>query len=74
MAKRTMSQKLRDEASKAESSRALALRAGIDPASLRRFINAERSLRLDMADRLADALGFELRKVRKANVNTKGKG
>ena len=55
-----ISEKLRAAAAEAESSRALALAAGIDPASLRRFVNGERSLRLDKADRLAEALGFEL--------------
>lgn len=61
----TISEKLRRAAGQAKSSRALALAAGIDPASLRRFVKGERSLRLDKADRLAEALGFDLVQRRK---------
>jgi plasmid maintenance system antidote protein VapI len=35
--------------------------AGIERASLSRFVRGQRTLRLDMADRLAAYLGFELR-------------
>jgi transcriptional regulator with XRE-family HTH domain len=35
--------------------------AGVDRASLSRFVRGERSLRLDIADRLAEFLGLELR-------------
>jgi hypothetical protein len=34
---------------------------GVARASIRRFVNGERTLRLDMADRLATYFGLELR-------------
>jgi|GEM_PF-789792 len=39
---------------------ALAVSAGIDQASLRRFLSRERSLSLDSADRLCVVLGLKL--------------
>jgi plasmid maintenance system antidote protein VapI len=38
---------------------------GVARASIRRFVNGERTLRLDMADRLAVYFGLELRVKRK---------
>jgi plasmid maintenance system antidote protein VapI len=38
---------------------------GVTRASIRRFVNGERTLRLDMADRLAAYFGLELRAKRK---------
>jgi len=38
---------------------------GVTRASIRRFVNGERTLRLDMADRLAAYFGLELRPKRK---------
>jgi len=38
---------------------------GVTRASIRRFVNGERTLRLDMADRLAGFFGLELRPKRK---------
>jgi hypothetical protein len=38
---------------------------GVTRASIRRFVNGERTLRLDMADRLAAYFGLELRPLRK---------
>jgi plasmid maintenance system antidote protein VapI len=38
---------------------------GVARASIRRFVNGERTLRLDMADRLAAFFGLELRAKRK---------
>jgi plasmid maintenance system antidote protein VapI len=43
----------------------IAERAGVERASLSRFVRGERSLRLDMADRLAAYFGLELKKSRK---------
>ena len=42
------------------SANQLGLRAGIDRASITRFLNDERGLSQDAIDRLADALGFKL--------------
>jgi plasmid maintenance system antidote protein VapI len=44
---------------------ALAEAAGVHRGSVSRFVRGERSLRLDMADRLAAYLGLELRKKRR---------
>jgi transcriptional regulator with XRE-family HTH domain len=39
-------------------------KTGVERASLSRFVRGERSLRLDMVDKLAAYFGLELRKVR----------
>ena len=44
-----------------ESRYALSKRTGIDQSTLTRFMSAERGLRLDVVDVLAEALGLELR-------------
>jgi plasmid maintenance system antidote protein VapI len=44
---------------------ALQRETGVARASIRRFVNGERSLRLDVADLLADYFGLELRARRK---------
>jgi plasmid maintenance system antidote protein VapI len=44
---------------------ALAEAARVERGSVSRFVRGERSLRLDMADRLAEYLGLELRPKRK---------
>ena len=41
---------------------------GVERASLSRFVRAERSLRLDMADRLANFFGLQLQPVRKGRA------
>jgi hypothetical protein len=38
---------------------------GVDRASIRRFVRGEQSLRLDLADQLADYLGLKLVRQRK---------
>jgi len=48
-----------------EPIRAVARATGLDHASLLRFLRGERSLRLDLADRLAAHLGIESRRVRR---------
>ena len=40
---------------------ALEKETGVQRASIRRFVNGERTLRLDVADKLADFFGLELR-------------
>ncbi len=44
---------------------ALERETGVQRASIMRFVRGEQSLRLDMADRLADFFGLELRPNRK---------
>jgi hypothetical protein len=44
-----------------ESRYALSKRTGIDQSTLTRFMSAERGLRLDVVDVLAEALSLELR-------------
>jgi plasmid maintenance system antidote protein VapI len=64
---KTMSELLREAIGNAESIRAVAKATGLNHASLVRFVNGERSLRLDMADKLAMYFGFVLtKKTRKA--------
>ncbi len=46
-----------------ESIRAVARATGLDHASLVRFVNNKRSLRLDLADRLAEHFGIECRRI-----------
>lgn len=43
----------------------LAKLAGLDRTSLGRFMRGERSLRLDLAARLAECLGLELRPIKR---------
>ena len=60
---RTMSDVLRQQIrTGTESVYAIAMSTGLEPASLRRFAAGKRSLRLDMADKLAAHFGFELTK------------
>ncbi len=54
-----MTDLLREEIGKAESIRAVAKSTGLNHASLIRFVNGERSLRLDLADKLAKHFGIE---------------
>jgi ribosome-binding protein aMBF1 (putative translation factor) len=44
------------------SYKALSRETGVARASIQRFVDGRQSLRLDMAEKLADYLGFELRK------------
>ena len=44
---------------------ALEKATGVQRASIRRFVNGERTLRLDVADKLAAYFGLELRATRK---------
>ena len=45
------------------SVRSIALAAGISQPQLSRFVNGERDLLLDAADKVAKSLGLELRKI-----------
>ncbi len=56
---KTMSELLREALRGAESLRAVSRAAGVQQASLSRFLSGETSIRLDMADRLAAHLGIE---------------
>jgi len=60
-----MTELLREALSEAESIRAVAKATGLRHSSLLRFVNGEQSLRLDLADRLADYFGIESRRVRR---------
>ena len=62
MSSRPLSEQLREAASKAESIRALARAASMDHSALLRFIHGKQDIGVSTADRLADALGFELRR------------
>jgi transcriptional regulator with XRE-family HTH domain len=58
---KTMSEVLRIAILSADRSRyALAQESGVSQAQLSRFVSGERSLRLDSADRIAEALGLRL--------------
>ena len=57
-----MTELLRQALSEVESIRAVAKATGLDNASLSRFVNGERSLRLDLADRLAEYFEIECRR------------
>ena len=46
-----------------KSVRSVALNAGISQPQLSRFVNGERDLLLDAADKVATSLGLELRKI-----------
>ena len=46
-----------------KSVRSVALNAGISQPQLSRFVNGERDLLLDAADKVAKSLGLELRKI-----------
>lgn len=58
---------LREALAEAESIRGVAKATGLDHASLLRFLSGERSLRLDLADKLAAHFGIE-------STRTTGKG
>lgn len=55
----TMTKLLREALADAESLRAIETTTGIHRASLRRFRDGQTSLRLDIADRLAEHFGIE---------------
>jgi transcriptional regulator with XRE-family HTH domain len=55
-----ISEQLRAEIRSAGSIRSLAIRSGIDRASLLRYRRGEQSPSIDKAERLAEALGFTL--------------
>ena len=62
----TMSQALRAEIIRSKKTRyAIAVGAGIDNAVLRRFINGERDITLQTADKLSSFLGLGLVRRRK---------
>jgi len=50
----------------------IADRTGVERASLSRFVRGERSLRLDMADRLATYFELELKPTRNARQRHRG--
>lgn len=60
--RQTITEHLRQAASEAESLRALGREAGIDYAALYRFVHGQSDMRLSNADRLADALGIEVKR------------
>ena len=57
-----MTDLLRKELAEAESLRAVERATGVKRQSMMKFIRSEQSLRLDMADRLAEHFGIESRK------------
>jgi len=69
MAKRanklTMSELLRQELRDADSLYGVAKATGVHKASLIRFLRGETSLRLDIADALAEYFGLELKPTRR---------
>lgn len=67
-ASQTMTELLRKALKDAESVRAVARATGLDHASLLRFQSGQSSLRLDLADRLADYFEIECR--RRSNRST----
>ena len=56
---------LKQALTEAESLNSVAVATDIQKASLIRFLRGEQSLRLDLADRLADYFGIESRRVRR---------
>ena len=62
---KTMTELLRKAMTEAESIRGVAKATGLDHASLVRFTNGEQSLRLDLAERLADHFGIECRRIKR---------
>jgi plasmid maintenance system antidote protein VapI len=65
----TMTELLRDALTEADSLRGVARATGLNHASLVRFVNGERSLRLDLADRLGTYLGIECWRVRQQGAD-----
>lgn len=61
---KSLSDVLRAELRREESLNAVAKATGLTRQSLSRFMRAERSLRLDLADKLAAHFGLQLRKGR----------
>lgn len=57
--KKTLTQLLRDALVEAESFRAVEMATGVKRQSLMKFARGEQSLRLDIADKLADHFGIE---------------
>ena len=57
-----MTELLREALRQAPSIRAVAKATGLDHASLFRFMNEQQSLRLDLAERLAEHFGIEIRR------------
>ncbi len=57
----TMTELLRHALANVESIRAVAKATGLRHSSLLRFVNGKQSLRLDLADRLAEHFGIESR-------------
>lgn len=56
-----MSDLLRDSLARAESLRAVERATGVKRQSMMKFLRGEQSLRLDLADRLAEHFGIEIR-------------
>ncbi len=63
--KGTLTDLLRESLAAADSIRAVAKAVGLRHSSLLRFVNGKQSLRLDLADRLAEHFGIESRRVRR---------
>ena len=71
----TLSEVLRRELKDGEESLYKVTNAtGVPKASLIRFVRGMQSLRLDMADRLAEHFGLVLRKVEGGTAEEQGKG
>ena len=62
---KTLTQLLQEALAQAESLRHVARESGLDVAQLSRFKSGQRSLRLDMADRLAEYFGIESRRTQR---------
>lgn len=61
---KSMTKLLQEALAKADSVRAVAKATGLKHPSLIRFMRGDQSLRLDLADKLADYFGIECRKGR----------
>ena len=60
---KSLTQLLQESLADAESLRAVARETGLDVAQLSRFKSGQRTLRLDIAERLAEYFGIESRRI-----------
>jgi plasmid maintenance system antidote protein VapI len=63
--KATMTDLLRKAVAESKSFRAIQTATGVKRQSLMKFVRGEQSLRLDMADKLAEHFGIESRRTRR---------
>ncbi len=73
-AKTTMTDALRRALADCESVRAVSRATGVPQCSLSRFVTGKQSLRLDMADRLAEYFGVEVHPPRRGSRRKGRKG